>query len=109
MPDTNKYTVLWYARFNHAEDIALHKLREWAFSKDFIEKNTKYGILKFLVMNTFYDYIGDAEKKWIYSEEELIELIDSHNKLKEKFEAMLKGILEAKESRREEIIDAIAD
>lgn len=77
------------AAFNLSYDAVLLQLAEHFYQNDTIESPSKYGIANFSILRTLFDYVDEVIEDWEYTPEQLVQLIDEHDKLKNKFEQKL--------------------
>jgi len=101
MGNPNKYTIMWVTRFNKIEDLTMHKLREYFYNEGVIATNTKYAALKHCAISMLYDNMIEINPDFIYTIDDLMELIERHTKLRDKFETLLNALAGKKEEKTE--------
>lgn len=107
MAKQKKYTEQWYTQFAISEAIIFHQLREHLFKKKFIDSNTKYATLKYCAMNTLFEFADEIIPDYAFEAEDLVELIDKFDKLKQKFEGRLRLLSKAQTEITEKVMENI--
>ena len=93
--DSKEETMSQYnASFNLYYDVILQQLAEFFFETNITESDSKYGIAHYSIMRTLFDYVDEVVKDFKYTGEQLVALIDEHEKLKKKFEQKLLSLTE---------------
>jgi len=88
--DAKEETMSQYnASFNLYYDVILQQLAAHFFETDITESDSKYGIAHYSIMRTLFDYVDLVVEDFRYTGEQLLALIDEHEKLKKKFEQKL--------------------
>lgn len=101
---SKKYGEQWVTRLSTEESLIIHKFREYLFEKGYIDSNRKYPTIKFCVLNTLFEFADEIIPDFTYQPEELVELIDKHEKLAGKFRERLKIISKVNEEKEKEVI-----
>jgi len=99
------YTQQWVTRLNNSESVILHNLREYLFKTKVIDSDTKYGVMKFCVMNTMFQYADKIIPDFKYEADDLLELIEKHDILKSEFTDKLKALQEVQSERKEKELE----
>ena len=92
------------ASFNLHYDTILQQLAEHFYQNGTTESDSKYGIAHFSILRTLFDYIDEVVEDFEYTPEQLVQLIDEHDKLKNKFEQKLLHVSEKSQEKIEEVI-----
>lgn len=93
---------VWGANENY--DAILYKLRKHLFNNGKIDKNSKWTLTKFALFRLLFDYGDEIVKGFEYTPEQLIEIIEYHTKMKEKFEGILRELAANKQEITEKIL-----
>lgn len=102
-PEMSQYN----ASFNLHYDVVLQELTKHFFQNGTIESDSKYGIAHFSILRTLFDYIDEVIKDYPYTPEQLVALIEEHEKLKTKFERKLLVLVEKKQEKMESVMSEI--
>ncbi len=92
------------AAFNMNYDKILLQLIEHFYQNGTIESDSKYGLANFSILRTLFDYIDEIVPDFQYTPEQLLQLIDEHDKLKTKFEQKLVAMQGETEEKVEKVI-----
>ena len=92
------------AAFNMNYDKILLQLIEHFYQNGTIESDSKYGLANYSILRTLFDYIDEIVPDFQYTPEQLLQLIDEHDKLKIKFEQKLVAMQGETEEKVEKVI-----
>ncbi len=95
------------AAFNMNYDKILLQLIEHFYQNGTIESDSKYGLANYSILRTLFDHIDEIVPDFQYTPEQLLQLIDEHDKLKTKFEQKLVAITGETEEKVEKVIAEI--
>ncbi|KKM67434.1 hypothetical protein LCGC14_1471240, partial [marine sediment metagenome] len=79
-------TSQYNASFNLYYDVILKQLAEFFYQNGTIESDSKYGLANYSILRTLFDYVDEVIDDFPYTPEQLVSLIEEHEKMKEKFE-----------------------
>lgn len=96
-------------QFNKSFSIMFHDLKLFLFEKGLIDADTKWGLTKFCMLRTFFDFADEVVRGFEYSPEMLVELIDEHDRLKTKFENILKKLSTEKQEKKQKVMAEIEE
>lgn len=80
MVDSNKYTVMWVTRLNHAQDKLARKLKGHLYNIEEIASDKNYALLKYAVMYLLFDHIHEIDAGYEFPKEQVEILIARHKK-----------------------------
>ena len=92
------------AAFNLSYDTVLLQLAKYFYQNGTIESDSKYGLANYSILRTLFDYVDEVVEDWSYTPEQLVSLIDEHNKLKTKFEQKLLTLEGEKQQKIKETV-----
>lgn len=97
------------ASFNLHYDVILKDLAEFFYQNDVIESDSKYGLANYSILRTLFDYADEVIEDFPYTPEQLVSLIEEHDRLKTKFEQKLLAIAGEKEEKIEKVMSEIVE
>jgi len=107
-PNNDKIKMSQYnAAFNANYDVVLLQLVDHFYQNGTIDSDSKYGLANYSILRTLFDYVDEVIPDFQYTPEQLLKLIDEHDKLKTKFEQKLFTIAGETEGKIEKVIAEI--
>jgi hypothetical protein len=104
-PNNDKVKMSQYnAAFNANYDVILLQLVDHFYQNGTIESDSKYGLANYSILRTLFDYVDEVIPDFQYTPEQLLQLIDEHDKLRTKFEQKLLAIAGETEGKIEKVI-----
>jgi hypothetical protein len=95
------------AAFNLYYDTILQLLAEHFYQNEIIDSNSKYGLANFCILRTLFDYVDEIVRDYPYTSEQLVSLIEEHDRLKTKFEQKLIALSEETQEKLDDVMASI--
>ena len=100
-------TSQYNASFNLYYDVILKQLKTFFYENGTIESDSKYGLANYSILRTLFDYVDEIIEDYPYTPEQLVSLINEHEKLKEKFEQKLLALTGEKKENILKVVSKI--
>ena len=93
--------------FNLSYDVILKDLAEFFYQNNITESDSKHGLANYSILRTLFDYVDEIIEDYPYTPEQLVSLIEEHDRLKTKFTQKLLAIAGEKEEKMEKVMSEI--
>jgi hypothetical protein len=91
--------------FSLSYDVILKKLIDYLFDENIIDADSKWSFTKFCILRVLFDYADEVIKGYTYTPDQLVELIDTHTRFRNKFQDLLSVQSDFLQYKKEAVYD----